>query len=287
MRHALNLPIMSEYSDPRLLGELAYEAEAAGWDGVFVWDYVLFDPVQVFPLTDPWIALAAMAMQTKQIAIGPMVAILARRRPWKVARELVALDHLSGGRTILGVGLGHSGLGDFAQFGEDGSTLVRAQKLDEALEIISGLCSGEPFSYHGSHYQIKETTFLPRPVRGSIPIWVAGWWPNKGPMRRAARWDGVYPLEIKVTESSMELLQTTPDTVRTIKSFVEEHRTKTSAFDVVISRPLWDEEQAKINELITGFAEAGVTWIVQDVLPWAVSPAQARERIRQGPPRIR
>jgi hypothetical protein len=287
MRHALNLPIMGEYSDPRLLAELAGEAEAAGWNGVFIWDYMLFDPVHIFPLTDPWIALAAIAMQTKQIAIGPMVAILARRRPWKVAREVVALDHLSGGRMILGVGLGHSGIGDFAQFGEESNTKVRAQKLDEALDIIDGLCSGEPFSYTGTHYQIEETTFLPRPLRGSIPIWVAGWWPNKAPMRRAARWDGVYPVEVKVTETSVELLPTSPETVRTIGNFIQEHRTKTSPFDTVISRSLWHEDQATINELIAGFAEAGVTWLVQYILPWEFGPAEARDLIRQGPPHAR
>ena len=284
MRHALNLPIISEYSDPRLLGELAHEAEAAGWDGVFVWDYMLFEPIQMSPVTDPWIALAAIAMQTKHVAIGPMVAILARRRPWKVAREVVALDHLSEGRMVLGVGLGLSGRGDFAQFGEEGDPKVRAQKLDEALDVISGLCSGEPFSYQGAHYQIEETTFLPRPIRGSIPIWVAGWWPNKAPMRRAARWDGAYPVEVKVTDSSMELLSTTPETIRTISSFIQEHRAKTTPFEMVISCPLWHEDPANIDALVTGFAEAGVTWIVQDVHPWELSLEQVRQLIRKGPP---
>jgi hypothetical protein len=284
MRHALNLPIMSEYSNPRLLGDLAREAEAAGWDGVFVWDYVLFDSDQMFPMTDCWIALAAIATQTKRIRIGPMVAILARRRPWKVAREIIALDHLSGGRMVMGVGLGHSGTADFAQFGEDCAPKVRAQKLDEALDIISGLCSGKPFSYHGNHYQIKETTFLPSPIQARIPIWVAGWWPNKKPMRRAARWDGAYPCEVDMTGSNPELLPTSPDTVREILSFIHENRTRSTPFDMIISYSLWHKESAQITELVTHFAEAGVTWIIQDVLPWETTPEQAREMIRMGPP---
>jgi alkanesulfonate monooxygenase SsuD/methylene tetrahydromethanopterin reductase-like flavin-dependent oxidoreductase (luciferase family) len=284
MRHALNLPIMNEFSNPRLLSNLAQEAEAAGWDGVFVWDILLFDPQSMPAVTDPWIALAAIAMCTNSIKIGPMVATLARRRPWKVAREVVALDHLSGGRMVLGVGLGQSGSGDFAQFGETSDPKVRATRLDEALDIVAGLCSGEPFSYQGQHFQIQETVFRPQPVQAQIPIWVAGWWPNKAPMRRAARWDGAYPAEVHGTDSSFEIIPTSPKTVREILSFITEHRSKTTPFDMVISRSLWDEDPGAARELVAEFSEAGATWIIQDVLPWEVSPGQARELIRRGPP---
>lgn len=285
MRHALNLPTMSDYSDPCLLSDLAQEAEAAGWDGVFVWDILLFDPQQMPAVTDSWIALAAIALRTKRIKIGPMVATLARRRPWKVAREVVALDQLSGGRMVLGVGLGQSGSGDFAQFGEDSHPKTRARKLDEALDIVAGLLSGEPFEYAGEHYQLKETVFSPRPVQERIPIWVAGWWPNKAPMRRAARWDGAYPAEVIATDSSLELIPTSPETVRTIVQFIHQSRTKTTPFDMVISRSLWHEDPATVTALVDAFAAAGATWMIQDVLPWEVTPDQARELIRRGPPR--
>lgn len=284
MRHALNLPTMSDYSDPHLLSDLAHEAEAAGWDGVFVWDILLFDPQQMPAVTDSWIALAAIALRTERIKIGPMVATLARRRPWKVAREVAALDQLSGGRMVLGVGLGQSGSGDFAQFGEDSDPKVRARKLDEALDIVSGLLSGEPFQYSGDYYQIKETVFTPRPVQERVPIWVAGWWPNKAPMRRAARWDGAYPAEVNATDSSLEFIPTSPETVRTIMQFIHQSRTKTTPFDMVISRSLWHEDTATVKALVSGFAEAGATWMIQDVLPWELTPDQARELIRRGPP---
>lgn len=284
MRHALNLPIMDEFSNPQFLGELAQEAEAAGWDGVFVWDILLFDPQRMPPVTDPWIALAAIAMRTQHVKIGPMVTSLARRRPWKVAREVVALDHLSGGRLVLGVGLGQSGSGDFAQFGEASDPRVRASRLDEALDIVDGLCSGDPFSYAGEHFNIQETVFKPRPVQERIPVWIAGWWPNKAPMRRAARWDGAYPAEVNATDSSLEVIPTSPETVRTIRAFIDQHRSKETPFDMVISRSLWHEEPAAARELIAAFAEASASWMIQDVLPWEVSAEQARALIRRGPP---
>lgn len=284
MRHALNLPITDTFSKPQFLGELAQEAEAAGWDGVFVRDYLLFDPQRMPPVTDPWIALAAVAMRTQHLKIGPMVTSLARRRPWKVAREMVALDHLSGGRLVLGVGLGYSPSGDFAQFGEENDPKVRASRLDEALEIVDGLCSGQPFSYTGEHFQIQETVFQPRPVQERIPLWIGGWWPNKGPMRRAARWDGAYPAEVRTDGPTIELIPTSPETVRTIRAFIDQHRVKTTPFDMVISRDLWREEPAAASEVVAGLAEAGATWIIQDVLPWEVSPEEARGLIRRGPP---
>lgn len=284
MRHALNLPITDTFSQPQFLGELAQEAEAAGWDGVFVWDYLLFDPQRMPPVTDPWIALAAIAMRTRHVKIGPMVTSLARRRPWKVAREMVALDHLSGGRLVLGVGLGYSTSGDFTQFGEDDDPKVRAGRLDEALDIVDGLCSGEAFSYAGEHFQIQETIFQPRPIQEHIPIWIAGWWPNKAPMRRAARWDGAYPAEVHTTDSGIEIIPTSPETIRAIRAFIDQHRVKTTPFDIVISRDLWHEAPGAARELVAALAEAGTTWIIQDVLPWQVSPEQARELIRRGPP---
>lgn len=284
MRHALNLPITDTFSKPQFLGELAQEAEAAGWDGVFVWDYLLFDPQRMPPVTDPWIALAAVAMRTQHVKIGPMVTSLARRRPWKVAREIVALDHLSGGRLVLGVGLGYSPSGDFAQFGEENDPKVRASRLDEALDIIDGLCSGQPFSYAGEHFQIQETVFQPQPVQERIPLWIGGWWPNKAPMRRAARWDGAYPAEVHTDGPNIELVSTSPETVREIRAFIDQHRVKTTPFDMVISRDLWREEPAAARELAAELAEAGATWIIQDVLPWEVSPEEARVLIRRGPP---
>ena len=132
MRFAINLPNFGAYADPRLLAELAHEAEESGWDGLFLWDHVqYFVPAQRVPLADPWIALAAVALATRRIRLGPMVTPLPRRRPWQVARQCVTLDHLSGGRLILGVGLGDPAPTEFAAFGEDTDPRRRAERLDE------------------------------------------------------------------------------------------------------------------------------------------------------------
>ena len=283
MRYAINLPIIGEYSDPNALVELARDAETAGWDAVFVWDSIVFDSDWKPPVIDPWITLGAIASHTERVKIGTMVAQLARRRPWKVAREVVTLDHLSGGRMILGVGLGFSGEAEFARFGEDGDARVRADKLDEALAIVNGLCSGEPFSYEGKYYDLEETTFTPRPVQERIPIWVAGYWPNKRPFRRAAVWDGAAPAEMDIRPDGFSILPSSPETIKGVKAYIGQHRTSTAPYDIIVSRALPDEP-AKAAEIVRTYEEAGVTWLLRDMLPWEVSLNEAYEIVRGGPP---
>lgn len=285
MRHAVSLPVVGEYAQPHALVELGREAEAAGWDGVFVWDALVFDLNWKPPVIDPWIALAAIAATTERVKIGPMIAQLARRRPWKVAREVATLDQLSNGRMILGVGLGFSGAAEFEQFGEDGDAKVRGDKLDEALDIINGLCSGEPFSYDGSYYHLRENTFTPKPVQERIPIWVAGYWPNKRPFRRAARWDGAAPAEVEIHEDGFAIVPMTPESSDKMISYINEHRTNTGPYDVIVSRVLPDD-QTEAAELVDAFTKVGVTWLLRDFLPWEVSLAQAYEIVRKGPPKV-
>src|SRR5262249_33648633 len=163
------------------------EAEQVGWDGVFVWDVIYEADQPDAPVTDPWIALAAMAMRTERIRLGALLTPLARRRPWKVARETVALDHLSHGRLIFGAGLGYQALG-FTPSGEAYEPTTRAGKLDEGLAILTGLWTGRPFQFGGKHYQVDVPSFLPTPVQSPrIPIWLGGYWPNRKPFQRAAR----------------------------------------------------------------------------------------------------
>ena len=156
MYHGANLPIVGEFADPALLARLAAEAESAGWDGVFVWDTLLFNVETMPPVLDPWAMLAVIATSTTRVKIGPMIAQLARRRPWEVARQVLTLDHLSHGRFILGAGLGYAGEADFGHFGLPSGARARADLLDESLHVIAGLCSGEPFEHRGRHYTIKE-----------------------------------------------------------------------------------------------------------------------------------
>ena len=193
MRFAINLPAFHELSDVRALADLAHEAEDAGWDGFFLWDHMQTRPNG--PVADPWIALTAIAMKTERIRIGALVTPLPRRRPWKFARETATLDQLSGGRLIVGVGIGGDFWGEYSSFDELPDDKTHAAMLDEALEVVIGLWSGQRFRYEGTHYTIRDVQFLPTPAQSPrIPIWVAGVLPHKAPLRRASRWDGYYPI---------------------------------------------------------------------------------------------
>jgi alkanesulfonate monooxygenase SsuD/methylene tetrahydromethanopterin reductase-like flavin-dependent oxidoreductase (luciferase family) len=190
-RHGLTIAPFDELADARLVAELAAEAEAAGWDGFFVWDHVSYRaPVRA--LADPWVTLAAVAVATERMTIGPMVTPVARRRPHQLARETVTLDRLSGGRLVLGVGLGSLNTGEFApeRFGEEGDPRARAKLLDDGIERLIAYWDGE---------------FEPRPVHGRIPIWVATRWPNRRPLRRAARHQGLFPIDLPGPEALAEL----------------------------------------------------------------------------------
>jgi alkanesulfonate monooxygenase SsuD/methylene tetrahydromethanopterin reductase-like flavin-dependent oxidoreductase (luciferase family) len=279
----VNVPIFGEYADVRLLAEMAREAEMVGWDGFFVWDHLQWsgeaDGERRQPAIDPWVAITAIALNTTRIKIGPMVTPVARRRPWKLARETVTLDHLSGGRLILGVGLGAPPGLEFTDFGEDDDAKVRAEKLDEGLEILTGLWSGEPFSYTGKHYTLTNVQLLPKPMQQPrIPIWVACVWPNKKPLERAARWDGVFVIG---HEDVMK-----PDDVRAMLAYINEHRTSTVPFDVAHWGRSSGEDAARDSAMVAAYADAGMTWWVQDEPPWYGPLATMRDRIRRGPPRI-
>ena len=152
---ALYVPNTDEFGDARVLADLAREAETSRWDGFFIYDTIspASEPSAYTPLADPWIALTAIAMCTERIRLGPMATPVARRRPWKLAREAVTLDRLSGGRLILGVGLGGDGEAEFERFGEDAHARTRSAKLDEGLAILAGLWTGAPFSYDGAHFR--------------------------------------------------------------------------------------------------------------------------------------
>ncbi|MFW9976289.1 MAG: LLM class flavin-dependent oxidoreductase, partial [Candidatus Thorarchaeota archaeon] len=120
MRYGINIPNFGWFGDIATLVDIAVEAEESGWDGFFLWDHMLVfkQDDMVLNFADPWITLAAIACQTRKIRLGPLVTPLPRRRPWKVAREAVTLDHLSNGRVILGVGIGAPPDVEFGYFGE-------------------------------------------------------------------------------------------------------------------------------------------------------------------------
>jgi alkanesulfonate monooxygenase SsuD/methylene tetrahydromethanopterin reductase-like flavin-dependent oxidoreductase (luciferase family) len=195
MRYGVSVPNIGELD---LLLTMGRAAEAAGWDGFFLWDHIRFSDAFDVEVHDPWVALAALAATTERIRLGPMVTPVARRRPWVLARQTVTLDHLSHGRVIFGAGLGFPPDVEFGSFGEPTDDRERAALLDEGLAMLDGLWSGEPVRSEGGRYRLDGVRFLPRPIqRPRIPVWIAGMWPNRAPFRRAARWDGVFPIAVE------------------------------------------------------------------------------------------
>ncbi len=280
MKYGIHIANFGPFFDPHVLVGLAQIAEDSGWDGFYLWDHILFWNEGNLPTNDPWVALAAIALQTKYIRLGPLVTALARRRPWKVAREAVTLDHLSNGRLTLGVGLGHPPIDDFSRFGENPDQIFRAQQLDEALDILVGLWSGAAFSYQGKHYQIQDgTIFLPKPVQSPrIPIWVAGYIPHTAPFRRAARWDGVVP-------GKWDDTQMTPDDVKSLRTTIRSLQAEEKPFDIVMGFATDGKDKSLASSIVTPYAEAGVTWWLEPIDPWRGSLEEMEQRISQGPPR--
>ena len=227
-RHGIFLAPFDELCEPALVAELAARAEQAGWDGFFVWDHVEYRaPVRA--VADPWVTLAAVAVATERVTIGTLVTPLARRRPHQLARETATLDHLSGGRLVLGAGLGSENTPEFdpARFGEEGDPKARARLLDDGLERVAAYWDGE---------------FLPRPVQQPrIPVWIASRWPSRRPLRRAARWDGMFPIELPGPAELAELV-----------AEAQELRTVSAPFEVVVENPAGTDPGPWI--------EAGATW---------------------------
>ena len=227
--------------------------------------------------------LAAVAQATERIKLGTAVTPVPRRRPWVLARQTATLDCLSGGRLMLGVGLGEPGETEFTAFGEEADIRVRAQKLDEGLAILAGLWTGEPFEFEGRHYHVARTRFLPTPIqRPRIPVWVAGKWPNDGPLRRAAAWDGYFP--IKPGPDFGEEVPMTADEIREIRSRLEQLRDGRPA-DIVVAEEVMDPSPRDAGRL-RAFAAAGVTWYMEGLGTRYLSFEAIIERVRQGPPRL-
>jgi len=278
MKYGLDVSITGAYADAERLADLAALAEDVGWDGFFVQDGVL--NAEALPLVDPWVALCAIALRTRRVRIGALMTPLAAYRPWQVARQALSVDHLCHGRLIFGAGLGFQAH-DFVAVGEDADPRQRAEKLDEGLEILGKLWSGEAFSFVGTHYQLTEVHLLPTPLQSpSIPVWVAGVWPNRKPFRRAARFDGVYVGSEKANGEPL-----TPDDLTDSLAYVRTQRGATSPFEVVFAGTTpADAEQGA--QMVDPYASAGVTWWLEGIWSERGTLEDMKERIRRGPPRL-
>ncbi len=283
MQYGFVIPNNDVYTAP----ELAAEAEAAGWDGVFIPDCIAIDTpdYHMGPTYDPWVVLAAMAMRTGRVRLGPMLTALPRRRPWKLAQEALTLDHLSGGRLILAVGVGAAADdAGFYRVGEAMARKTRADLLDEGLAIIAGLWTGERFSFDGAHYHVDNMQLLPRPVQQPRPpIWVVGGWPRPKSMGRVAQYDGLIPNKINADGTRGEI---TPDDVRAMKSWVAEHRTASTPFDIIREGRTPGDDPAAAAAIVGPFVEAGITWWLDAMWEAPNTLEDVRARIRQGPPRV-
>jgi alkanesulfonate monooxygenase SsuD/methylene tetrahydromethanopterin reductase-like flavin-dependent oxidoreductase (luciferase family) len=277
MHFAVNIPNFGDFADPRVVADLARRAEEAGWDGLFVWDHVLWHKDRHLEISDPWVLLTAAALATSRIRLGTMITPVPRRRVAKLAREVTTLDRLTGGRMILGVGLGAPVQDEYGSFGEPTDRKRLATRLDEGLFLLNKLWSGEPVTFHGQELDVDDVTMLPVPVqRPRVPIWVAGEWPAKAPMRRAARWDGAVPLLYADGLAN----QARPDvtTVREVGEFLTECREKEGKADEPFELSLLGlttPEQAA--DTIGPLVEAGATWWQE----CAGSAAQAEPVIRR------
>jgi alkanesulfonate monooxygenase SsuD/methylene tetrahydromethanopterin reductase-like flavin-dependent oxidoreductase (luciferase family) len=286
MQFSIDIPNFGAFADPHLTADVARDAEAAGWDAVWVWDHTLRD--RGVPYADPWILLATIALATTRVRLGPMVTPLPGRRPWSVAREAVTLDHLSGGRFTLGIGLGAPAR-EFSAVGEEADPKIRAAKLDEGLAIVAQCWTGETFSFHGQHYRLDDVEFLPKPLQQPrIPVWLGATWPTPAPFRRAARWDGVWPLRRNPDGTTATL---TPQDVRDLLETVAQDRTAagrpvTDPFDVLVHGTTPADHPAEAAAITRPYAEAGATWWTERINPSHGSLEQMRRRIVAGPPRF-
>jgi len=282
MRYAVNYPSYGSCADPAFFSDIARVAEETGWDAILLEDYVVRSTGgESLPGYDPWVLLAAAAMRTSRLRLGTLVTALPRRRPWKLAREVLTLDHLSGGRAILGVGLGDAKLDwSFIKFNEPTDLNTRSERADEALEIIAGLWTAQPFSFQGKHYRVDELTFLPAPVqKPRVPIWIGGTWPRRGrkAFKRALSFDGFAGFRgIPGNDDHGPLM---PQEIIEISSSAAKERPNTP-FDIIVGGWPRSADLDREREVRRNCECAGATWWQE----WVTgAPERVREIIRSGP----
>lgn len=266
MRFGIQLCTLGPFADPRETVRLAVAAEEAGWEALLVWDHLAWASLGV-PSADPWVTLGACAAATSRVRLGTAVTPLPRRRPQMVAQQLATLSLASGGRVVFGAGLGGV-REEFERFGEDGEPRRLASMLDEGLDVVARLLSGEHVEHRGEHYVVDGATLAPLPVR-RVPIWIGG--KSRASLRRAARWDG--------------WLGDTADEERNLVS-PDELAERVAVLRSLGARPDFDvcfngyAEQADL----ASYAAAGVTWWIESVHALGGGVAGALERVRLGPP---
>ena len=262
LQRGIAVPNFAE--DPAELIELGVAAEQAGFDGFFLWDHIVFaNNGEGPPIADPWLVLAVVAARTTRIKLGTMITPVPRRRPWQLARQTATLDVLSGGRLILGVGIGSPAYGDFGIFHEPSGERARADLLDEGLDVLAGLWTGERFSYAGQHFTVELVRFRPRPAQQPrIPVWVGGVLPAARPVERASRWDGMVPIRY----ADGRLARVSAADIGDVRDKISASRGSADGIDLVV----WAEvatDPAAVPDIARPYAEAGATWWLESARP--------------------
>jgi hypothetical protein len=288
MRYGFVVP----FADSREFADVAALGEAHGWDGIFTWESLYG--------VEAWVTLAAAAMTTHRIRLGTLLTPASRHRPWDLASRVSTVDRLSGGRVVMGVGLGalHGG---WLRFEPDEGRRVRAEKLDESLAVYAGLLGdGEPFRFEGRHYPVlpaggEAPPAPPPPVqRPHPPVWVVGaYLPGRTRQRsleRAARWQGLLP---SVADSGAEPgkphydLDSFGEVVRQVKDLRDRQGLPWEGYEVVVEGDS-SGEFVQLEGTPADWEQAGATWWVESW--WSLPPgagglAEVRRRVEAGPPR--
>ncbi|MGN6610477.1 MAG: LLM class flavin-dependent oxidoreductase [Angustibacter sp.] len=260
-RRGLFVAPFDALADPRVVGDLAAAAEAAGWGGFFVWDHLLYGE-RVEAIADVWTCCAAVAMRTERLWFGPMVTPLPRRRPQVLARQAASLAVLSGGRFVLGLGLGDDWVGEFSAFGDEADPRTRGRMLDEGLEVLTGLLSGRPVHHEGPHYSARDVRLQPAPP---VPIWLAGRFGNQAPLRRAARYDGYFVIGLDG-----------PDDLDPVTADLARH-SPASGFELVVD--------LTPDQDVAPWLDRGATWVLTRIGPYDLDLAEVRRVVEAGPTR--
>ncbi len=268
MHTAVYAPVFHDYAEPAHLVELARTAERAGYDAIFIWDHLAIEPAGQLEIVDATIVLGAIAQATTRIRFGAMITPLARRRPWKLAKELNTLDRLSRGRVMLGVGLGEPAAVEFGSFGEDASAKGRARRLDEGLAILDPLLRGESVTHHGEHYRLTDARLTPASLQSPrVPIWVAAALPAQAGLRRAARWDGCFPIRVPqaivegtVTHAAWPEWWPSPAETADALACVQAQRNGTGPYAFTASGRVAHESTAAASARLREYRDVGANW---------------------------
>lgn len=280
LRYGLSVYNFGDFADARRVADLARAAEAARWEALLVWDHLAFcwGP----PSGDPWTLITAAALATERILVGTDVSVIARERPLPFANRVATVDRLSGGRVVLGVGIGGAPE-EYRKAGEPVDLRERSALSDEVLEVVELLLVGERVRHAGPRVVVDDVTLAPLPIQPAVPVWIGG--SSSGARRRAARHDGWVPVTVD-DEGRPNL---TPADVRDALAQIRDLRIADgippiAPFDVGIhgETPGPGPDGAAI---VRPWLDAGATWWLESIHGWRGSTDDLFARVAAGPPR--